>query len=98
MGDTADWRASPLHAADHSGIADALVITAEFDVLHDDGLQYAEALRRAGVDYAGMIHGFFGLAPQVDGAVAAQKGAIDALRTAFGNGCSSTTGDLPDPS
>jgi acetyl esterase len=47
--DAEDWRASPIKAADLSGVAPAIIITAECDVLHDDGVNYAEALRRAGV-------------------------------------------------
>jgi acetyl esterase len=83
-----DWRASPLKAKSFEGVAPALVIAAECDVLWDDGRRYAEALRRAGVpverkDYAGMIHGFFGMAPSVDGAVEAQADAAAALRRAF---------------
>jgi acetyl esterase len=54
---------SPLHAPDLSGLPPALVITAEFDVLHHDGRDYAERLSEAAVpvvyrDYPGIPHGF----------------------------------------
>jgi acetyl esterase len=60
------WRFSPLRAADHSGLAPAIVVTAEFDPLRDQGERYAARLRAAGVptEYVcaeGLIHGFFGL-------------------------------------
>ncbi len=86
--DAEDWRASPIKAASLKGVAPAIVVTAECDVLHDDGEGYAEALRRAGVaveyrEYAGMIHAFFGMVPAVDDAMNAQRDVAAAFRRAF---------------
>lgn len=86
--DAQDWRASPIKAASFKGVAPALIITAECDVLHDEGARYAEALSAAGVpvdyqDCPGMIHGFFGMAPDVDAAVAAQAKVAAALKRAL---------------
>jgi acetyl esterase/lipase len=86
--DARDWRASPIKAASLAGVAPAIVVTAECDVLHDDGVRYAEALRRAGVaveyrEYAGMIHAFFGMVPAVDDAMNAQRTVSAAFRRAF---------------
>jgi acetyl esterase len=59
----ADWRVSPLRAPSLAGVAPALVVTAGFDPLRDEGDAYARRLREAGVRvdavcYGGMIHGF----------------------------------------
>src|SRR5215472_912362 len=86
--DAEDWRASPIKAPSFGGVAPAIVITAECDVLHDDGERYAEALRRAGAtveykDYPGMINGFFGMMPAVDDAINAQRAVWAAFKRAF---------------
>ncbi|MGH7046773.1 MAG: alpha/beta hydrolase, partial [Stellaceae bacterium] len=86
--DAEDWRASPLKAPRLAGVAPAIVVTAECDVLHDDGESYAAALRNAGVpveyrEYPGMIHGFLGMVPVVDDAMNAQRQIATAFRRAF---------------
>ena len=61
-----DWRVSPLRAKSLAGLAPAIVTTAWFDPLRDEGKAYADALTAAGVatkyyDGPGLIHGYFGL-------------------------------------
>ena len=70
--DPADWRASPIYAESHAGVAPALVITAEYDPLRDQGADYARVLRAAGVpvtysNYDGMTHVFFQFGPILEG-------------------------------
>lgn len=80
-----DWRACPRTAPTHAGLPPTLIITAECDVLHDEGVAYADQLRAAGVtvehiDYAGMIHGFFNYLGLADDAQNAHQAVADFLR------------------
>ncbi|MCW2599762.1 MAG: Alpha/beta hydrolase fold-3 domain protein [Frankiales bacterium] len=68
-----DPRASVLAHTDLTRVAPAIVATAEFDPLRDEGEAYAAALEKAGVSvvatrFDGLIHGFFGLAHLSEGA------------------------------
>jgi acetyl esterase len=61
-----DWRVSPLRAKSLAGLAPAVICTAWFDPLRDEGKAYADALAAADVvtryhDGLGLIHGYFGL-------------------------------------
>jgi len=71
--DPLDWRASPSGATSHKGVAPALVVTAQYDPLRDQGADYAQLLEAAGVrvtysNYEGMVHIFFQLGPVVESA------------------------------
>lgn len=66
VADRTDWRASPLRARSLAGLPPALVVTAGFDPLRDEGRMFAERLQNEGttaeaVDFGGMIHGFLGM-------------------------------------
>ena len=57
--DARDPRVSPLFAPDLCGAPPALVLTAEYDTLRDEGEAYARKLGVTARRYAGTIHGFF---------------------------------------
>lgn len=63
--------ASPLRAPDLSNLPPAYLITAEYDLLRDEGMAFAKRLEQAGVDttlihYHDMNHGFMGMVGQLD--------------------------------
>ena len=80
--------ASPLRARDLTGSPPALVITAEYDPLRDEGEFYAEKLKTAGVTtalrrYNGVNHGFMFWVGVVDKAGMAMSEACEWLRGVF---------------
>jgi len=84
----ADPFASPLRASSLAGLPPALVVTAEYDPLRDEGEAYARRLQEAGVSatlsrYDGQIHGFFSMSDLLDAGKAAVREAAAALRTAL---------------
>jgi acetyl esterase/lipase len=86
--DAANPYACPLRAASLLGLPPALVITAEFDPLRDEGEMYAARLRDSGVAaelvrYDGMIHGFFSMAGVLQQGLNAVAFAAGRLRLAF---------------
>ena len=86
--DAANPYAAPLVAEHLRGLPAALVMTAEYDPLCDEGEAYARRLQAAGVPttcsrYDGMMHGFFGMPAVLDKGRQAVADATAALREAF---------------
>ena len=86
--DWSDWHASPLLAKSHADLPPALVLTAGYDPLIDEGRAYADKLRAAGVavdyrEYADMVHGFVLFGGVLDTANTAVADCCAALRRAF---------------
>lgn len=84
-----DWRACPSKAASLEGLPEAVIMTAQYDPLRDEGHAYGDALKAAGVPvtmkcFDGMIHSFFSLAHLIPAAQDAVTMAVDALRRAHG--------------
>jgi len=79
---------SPGLIEDVKGFPPALVLTAEFDVLHDEGEEYANRLKEAGIQvkyncYEGMLHDFVILPGKFDRAKLAINEICDSLKEAF---------------
>ena len=83
-----DWRASPLLAADHARLPPALVLTAGYDPLRDEGRHYADALSAAGnrvqyVCFERQVHGFITMGKVIDEARTAVALCAAVLREAL---------------
>jgi acetyl esterase len=91
IGDVAhdlDWRASPLLHTNHAGLPPALVLTAGYDPLRDEGMQYADALSAAGtratlVNFEREVHGFVVMGRVLDEANVAVQLCAAQLRQAL---------------
>ncbi|GLY92202.1 alpha/beta hydrolase [Actinoallomurus iriomotensis] len=87
--DRCDPRIAPLRAPDLSGLPPATILTAEYDILRDEGEAYAHALAAAGVPvelrrFDGMIHNFSTMPEVFDDARTARVWAAGRLRRSFG--------------
>lgn len=92
--DRADPRISPALAPRLAGLPPALLISAGFDPIRDDGLAYAARLRRAGVPvqllhYAGQFHGFVNF----DASLHAARDALGRIGAALVDAYAGTTPD-----
>jgi acetyl esterase len=83
-----DWRVSPLRAASLAGLPPALVVTAGYDPLRDEGRAYAFRLQQEGtladlVEFGGMLHGFLSSPMLLHGARRGTTLCAAALREAL---------------
>jgi len=83
-----DWRASPLLHANHANLPPAFVLTAGYDPLRDEGVQYAHKLSEAGnraalVNFERQIHGFITMGRVIDEANVAVEVCAGRLRDAL---------------
>ena len=86
--DRTDWRFAPLEASDLTDLAPAFIALAEYDPLVDEGIEYANRLKDAGVPtqlkiYKGMTHDFARLTNIVNDASKVRKDVAAALARAF---------------
>jgi acetyl esterase/lipase len=87
--DKSDLRASPLRAASLKGQPPAMIVTAGFDPLRDEGRAYGDRLREAGVDvvyreYPGQIHAFVSLTKAIPQGMACTLEIAEFLRRRLG--------------
>ena len=83
--DDADPRASPLRQADLAGLPSALIFTAGFDPLRDEGKQYADRLSQSGAkvvyrEFDSLIHGFIGMRGALQAAARAMDDMVAGVR------------------
>jgi acetyl esterase len=83
-----DWRISPLRAKSLGGLPPALVITAGYDPLRDEGRAYAFRLQQEGtqadlMEFGGMLHGFLSAPMLLHGARRGTSLCAAALREAL---------------
>jgi acetyl esterase len=86
-----EWRASPLLHPDLSALPPSLVLTAGYDPLRDEGLQFADALTAAGnrcthICFERQIHGFILMGRVIDEANAAVAICAAELRRELAGG------------
>ena len=96
--DAANPYAAPMQAQSLAGQPPALVITAEFDPLRDEGEAYGKRLQEAGVEttitrYDGMIHGFFAMVGVIDRGGESMAEAQNALKAAFARSAAPSAAD-----
>lgn len=84
-----NWKLSPIKAPNFAGLAPALIVTAELDILRDEAGAYAKKMNDAGSQaellcIKGVPHPFLMLDDILEGAQEYQAAAMAALNKAFG--------------